>query len=308
MRLRQPYASLTPRGARYAPRVQISAYLLAADPTWLRSSVTAYYDLVDELVVSYDEDGLGWTGAPVQTDRCLDMLRALDVSSKMRFVGGHFSRPADPLLGDALQRAGAIGACDPAADWVVQLDADELLPDGRALLEAMEMANHNDLTAVEWPLQVLYRRLGPGRYLTVLNDDSSIHYDYGLAIAIRRDARLAGVRGVTGPRLRMAVRGDRRSLHQQHARSEGELRIDSLEPSQAIIHNSWARSPSQLWHKTRSWGHHMPLKGPLYFGLVWYPSPLTWRVLHQVHPFSHGLWPRLGPYDLRAGLLHEEDR
>ena len=60
--------------------MKLAAYILAADPAWIDWSVPSYYDLVDRIIVSYDGDGLGWTGAPLQIEECLNRLRAIDVA------------------------------------------------------------------------------------------------------------------------------------------------------------------------------------------------------------------------------------
>ena len=35
--------------------MRVNAYVLAADPAWLTSSVWSYYNLGDQIVVSFDE-------------------------------------------------------------------------------------------------------------------------------------------------------------------------------------------------------------------------------------------------------------
>ena len=59
--------------------METNAYILAADPAWIEASVRSYYDRVERIVVSYDEDGLGWTGVPLDIEQCLRRLRAMDV-------------------------------------------------------------------------------------------------------------------------------------------------------------------------------------------------------------------------------------
>ena len=53
------------------PKMHLTAYVLAADPAWVGISVLSYYDLVEEMVISYDENGKGWTGAPIPVDECI---------------------------------------------------------------------------------------------------------------------------------------------------------------------------------------------------------------------------------------------
>ena len=71
-------------------RLRVHAYVLAADPTWLATSVRAYYPHVEKLVVSYDQDGIGWAGGPVRVEACLAALRLLDDDAKIEWAGGRF--------------------------------------------------------------------------------------------------------------------------------------------------------------------------------------------------------------------------
>jgi hypothetical protein len=50
---------------------RIKAYVLAADPTWVEFSVSAYYPYVQEIIVSYDRRGLGWTAEIAKLDKAL---------------------------------------------------------------------------------------------------------------------------------------------------------------------------------------------------------------------------------------------
>ena len=110
--------------------MRIKAYVLAADPTWLEASVGAYYPFIEELIVSYDRIGCGWTGARIPVNECLERLRNLDVDKKIRWAPGDFSgRTADPMTNDTLQRNAALVLASEGADWVIQLDTDEWLPD-----------------------------------------------------------------------------------------------------------------------------------------------------------------------------------
>ena len=42
--------------------MRLTAYILAADPAWIEASIQSYYDIVEQIVVCYDRDRLGWTG------------------------------------------------------------------------------------------------------------------------------------------------------------------------------------------------------------------------------------------------------
>ena len=272
---------------------RIKAYILAADPTWIECSVSAYYPCVEEIIVSYDRRGLGWTGAPVALDECLERLRAVDFDKKMKFVPGDFSGAVrDPMENDTLQRNVALQLASEDADWVLQLDTDEYLPCPAALLAAIQKADLQRAGALEWPMRVLYRNLPGGRALEICARDGGDHFEYIAPVAVRSRKRLVHSRQTNGAVLRAVVRGDCSSMQLSRPLAVGEMREELLNSSEAIIHNSWARSPADLRRKLASWSHASARAWIYYWGR-WLPSIWTWRWMRNLHPFFGGVWPAL---------------
>lgn len=286
----------------------LHAYVLAADPTWLRSSVQQYYESVDRIIVSYDEASRGWAGAPVPVEECLRSLRHMDRDRKMVYVPGCFSDPTDSAtFGETAQRTSALEVAARGADWVLQLDTDEVLPQPEDLYARLAVAAEIGAEGVEWPMRVLYRRRRRD-YLEVVDWDGQPRFEYPGPVAVRPTARLAHARQIDGPILRCAVAGDNRSLQLRRPEAPGETRLSDLTTEAAILHNSWAREPAVVRQKVRSWGHNMGWRSDVYYWLKWYPAPVTWRWLKDFHPFSDGLWPRLAPMSDVHSVLVDEDR
>ena len=141
-------------------------------------------------------------------------------------------------------------------------------------------------------MRVLYRRRGD-RYLGVAGPDGRPVFEYPGSIAVRAGSQLVDARRVSGAVLRMVVDGDTRSPQLRQAPANGESRREGLTEGQVIMHNSWAKSPAEIWRKTRSWGHAAGLRGTVYYFTRWLPAPLTWRLMRDFHPFARGLWSRL---------------
>lgn len=276
--------------------MRLKAYILAADPTWIEASLGAYYGLVEEIVVSYDAGGCGWTGASIPLETCLSRLRAMDTARKLRFCPGQYARRGwTPMANDTYQRQCALTQVGTDADWILQIDTDELLPHPQALLDTLVLAERKGAPAVEWPMRVLYRRLRNGAFLEVCAADGSDRFDYPGAIAVRPGILLKDARRTDGAILRAVVQNDERSLQLRRPPVRGEMRLPLLQPSQAILHNSWARSPARIRAKIRSWGHSEGLRSWRYYLFCWQPAPLRWRQMRDFHPFARGLWPALKP-------------
>jgi len=271
---------------------RIGAYVLPGDTVWLERTLRAYYPLLDALVVPVPADGRGWTGAPIPVDDAIAAIERVDARGLLRRVTGSWTRPDEPMRADTAQRNAALAALVGEVDWVIQLDNDELLPDAAALVAAIDEAERRGLDAVEWPMRVLFRRTRR-HIFEVVGVHGSTRYDYPGAIAVRPEVRVVDARRVGGAFLRPVVSGDRASLQLTHPLAPGEERWEALEPSQAVLHNSWARSPREIRQKTRSWGHASGWRGRLYYFAVWLPIPVTWRWARDIHPFARGLWPRV---------------
>jgi hypothetical protein len=278
--------------------VRLAAYLLAADPTWIEKSVRAYYDQVEEILVSYDEAGIGWSGSRVQSEAAVVRLRAIDVAGKMRFVGGNYhSLPSAPAS-EIHQRQAALDAVAPTVDWVLQIDSDEVVPDMGVLIAALHHADERGLRAVEWPMRVLFRRLNSRVYLVVTGKDGRGHFEYPGPIAVRPGAVFRDARQGDVPFLRPVVAGADSSLQLTRDSAAGEDRSFTIDESQAILHNSWGRSPAVVRRKIRAWGHHDGWRTWRHYLLTWLPSRYLWRWQRELHPFSDGLWPRLAKIEI----------
>ena len=283
-----------PESVRALLNMRISAYVLLADPTWITTSVSAYYPYVDRIVASYDRSGRGWTGSPVRTEECIRRLRAMDVDEKVQFLPGDYCRVAPtPMQGETIQRQAALDAASIGSEWVLQLDTDEVLPRFEALEDYIAIAQQEDLPAVEWPMRVLYRALGGGRYLQVMDDETHVHFEYPGPIVVRAGTALHHARRTRGEFLRPVVVGHDRSMQVVRGEEEGETRRSGVDVNDAIWHNSWARPVRQTARKIASWGHSSGLRSWAYFGSRWLPAAATWRNRDDWHPFVPGLWPKL---------------
>lgn len=287
--------------------VSLGAYLLPGDPVWLRSSVTRYYDYLDDLVVLVPEDGLGWLGKPIPVAECLSVIDEIDTRGIARRVSGRWVDPAHPMAADTAQRQVGVDALD-GVDWVLQVDNDEVVPDIGRLLDVAKSAP-SDIVGIEWPMRVIYRALGGGRGLMVTGESGRPIFEYPGAVLVRRGARLADARRLGDGRIqRLVVEGDSESLQVRQPRGNDEVRTQGLPAESAILHNSWGRSPRQIWRKTRTWGHAAGLRGAFYYLSRWLPAPLLWRTQRDLHPFAEGLWPRVRPERIPIELLDPRDR
>lgn len=244
--------------------MRLCAYVLAADPTWIEHSIPAYYPLVDRIVVSYDQESKGWTGQATAVEESLEKIRAVDPDGKCEYVPGIW-RADDPMMGEVAQRQHAIGLLTDA-DWVLQLDTDEVLTAPDELLPVLESCQG---TAVDWPSRTLYRRLSGGWFLEIVDRFYRRHVEFPGPLAIRPDATFTYGRRP----------------------EEGIVQAEGVTP---LVHNSWARDEETTVRKVTTWGH-ASAEMVAYVDRVWKPATRRWPLMRNFHPLYGSLWPRLRP-------------
>jgi hypothetical protein len=280
--------------------MKIGAYVLAADPTWITQSIGAYYDVIDVLLVSYDSNSKSWSGTDIPAAECVDKVRDVDKRSIMVELSGDYSTIAgSPMDRDTKQRQDCVNYLSSRVDWILQIDTDEWIPDINLVIRMLSDLPQ-DVRGIEWPMRVLYRKLGPGLYLAISDLNSKPVYEYPGPIIVRSNETLIDARRISNRIIRYAVRGDTSSLQLRLEHTVGVTVHESLTDANVIIHNSWARSPKSVWRKISSWSHNNGYKSLFYFFLVWLPSPFTWRNIRNIHPFAQGLWPKLSIFNVEG--------
>ncbi len=232
--------------------MRLTAYVLAADPAFVTASLRAYYSVVDRVVVSFDQDRTSWSGRPLPVDECLAAIRALDVDGKCVLAPGAFARPGEPPLdSETIQRQKALDQASDGADWVLQLDTDEVIPRLAPFLAAIEHADAAGAGALHYPSRWLYSRVGEGRYLESSSwlGRTVSHYPGPLAVAA--GTRLTHCRQADAPLHRVDVRPW--NTDPNHGRDAVVHEV--IDPRDAVLHYSWVRSDATMREKFAWSGH-----------------------------------------------------
>jgi hypothetical protein len=278
--------------------VRLTAYILAADPAWIEPSVRSYYDIVEEIVVCYDTDRLGWTGAPIAVDECIDRVRAVDVDRKVRLLGGSYYRSgSDPMENDTNQRQHALAAAGERADWVVELDTDEVMPDARYFSTRLSEIPR-EYHACFWPMRVMFKQVSPTRFLEVSTRFRTLCWEYPGPVACRPGVRLTHARRTSSPAWTFGVSYSLWTLLNRTS-VPANARIAA---EKAVVHFSWARSDEEIRRKVSGWSHSRDFDAEAYVRDVWGRAETRWRSYRNFHPVQPDTWPALRPVEL-ANLL-----
>jgi hypothetical protein len=233
--------------------VRLNAYVLLGDPAYLASSIRSYYHLVSRIVISYDEKHLSWAGKPLPIDDCLAELSDADPDHKFDFQPGSFSRPdISGVDAETFHRQAAHKAAGTDAEWVLQLDTDEVLAAPQTFSETLDAADAAGSAGMDYPSRWLYARLADGSYL-----ESSSRFwrpvaSYPAPLAIRSNAQIWNARRCEGDLFRV----DFRWSNTDPWRRGHSLPIHAkVAVDEAVLHFSWVRTDEEMTRKSEMSPH-----------------------------------------------------
>ncbi len=233
--------------------MRINAYVLAGDPAWVEQSIASYYRLVDRIIVAFDSDGRSWSGLPMAVDESLERLRRADPLQKMVMMPGQFADPARRRMElETVQRQAALDAASDGADWVLQIDTDEIALSAGRLAAELHTAESRAARALEYPLRVLYARTRSGLFLEQSGRFWTMQASYPGPIAVAAGTRLSFARQVAGAPVH---RVDLAPWNTDPAHPAGTPVHAVVGPDETIVHMSWVRSEAQLAEKALVSGH-----------------------------------------------------
>ncbi|MFB8387028.1 hypothetical protein ACFC3F_07815 [Microbacterium sp. NPDC055910] len=232
--------------------MRVTAYALMADPAFLAESLKAYYAHVDRIVLSYDQDAKSWTGTNLPVEECLAIVDALDVEGKCVRAPGSFARLDEhPLDNDTFQRQTALDVASDGADWVLQLDTDEVMLDAPRFFGSLLRAEARGASALYYPSRWLYAHVGGNRYLEASTRFLRPAASYPGPLAVRAGTTLVHARQADVALHRV----DLRAWNTDPAHHHETIVHEVVSPQSAVLHYSWVRDHDTIRRKFGWSGH-----------------------------------------------------
>lgn len=274
-------------GEKMYPKFRINAYVMAADPAFLEESVLSYYHLVNKIIVTYDINSIGWLGSRIPVDECLSKLHKIDKDRKCVYIADDFSYPQlSGVESDTAQRQVSLDAAGEDADWVLQLDTDEVLSDSKTFISCLQAAEKRNATALHYPLRFLFAHLGGSRYLEKSSRLWSPVASYPGPVAVRPGTVLTCCRQTDA----LHYRVDFKPVNTDTSHPKDAHVDQVIDPDSAIWHYSWVRDKEHMLRKA-GWSTHAK-------DFNWNPLLRYW-LWSQEHPvFASLLAPVVPPRKL----------
>lgn len=283
--------------------VRINAYVLAGSPAWIAESIESYYQYIDKLVVCFDRDNLSWDGHPLEVPEALERLRALDTEGKIIELPGQFSDPGRFALDtETDQRQQALDLASHDADWVLQIDTDEVLASPERFFLTLKTADGEGFDALHYPARWWYQRAGQGssKFLERSRRFGKIASDYPGPIAVRAGTMLTHCRQTDASCYRVDF--DTRNTDPAHPADV--VVHEAILPDEGVIHLSWLRSAEQMDAK-RFWSGHAGQVNMNKRIERWHAAYRRPRLTVMLGPFHRhpDFWMRIvdSPISLRSG-------
>lgn len=233
--------------------MKVNAYVLAGDPAWVEHSVASYYHLVDRIVVSYDRSHRSWSGLPLSVAESLARIETIDRDEKVVLLPGDHADPSRPALATETEhRQVALDAASDGADWVIQLDTDEIIPSPAVFTKYVHAAEARGARALDFPSRWFYSRSPSGVFLESCGRWWTTISTYPGPLAVRAGTTLTHARQAsTTPRFRVDV-----SPWNTDPAGSRTLPVHAtIRPRHSAVHLSWVRTADQMSEKSRVSGY-----------------------------------------------------
>lgn len=231
--------------------------LISYDWKYSFESISSYYDIADEIILGIDKNRRTWAGNPfVLPDEFFSMIKERDRDNKIRIIEEDFCKELNPMDNDIAERTYLANQCIEG-NWVVQIDADEIVEDPVSLKLAILAAPKDKQIRIRW--KTVFKELPEGKLII---------YPYEEVTTIASMQRNSFVSA--------------RVTNQPGHLIEGYL-----------FHNSWGRTELELYTKLTNWGHafDFPTKKYLEF---WKSVDINnYMTFKNFHPLDGHSWREL---------------
>jgi hypothetical protein len=250
------------------------SYLVSYDYSMLLTSIKQLYNYVDKIVVAIDVDRKTWSGNTYEIPESFFIrVKKFDIHNKIEFYFDVFYLPElTPMENETRERNMALSKL--GWGWKIQLDVDEYVYDFKTIAAYLKKYWYLLLLPKLTPiclngkLTTLYRQLPEG-YLFIQNNEQ---FPF---ITNQND--------------------------NTHTRRNNRIR--NFQTNINVVHQSWARSETEILIKIENWGHRDDFDTMKYFEFWNSLSIFNYKMHKNIHPLNPEVWNEL--YFLESNNIDE---
>jgi hypothetical protein len=241
-------------------------FCIAYDWYLLEYSLPLVYDASDEICLSIDVNRTSWSGLRYSFDEegFRELVSRIDKGKKIRLLEENFyDKSLSPMQNEVRQR-NRMAAFLGEGGWHIQLDCDEYFVDYKGFIKYLEQLPKARTSRVNvccaWI--VLYKKTENGfLYVNPERKDNL----YFIQVASRHP-------------------------NYEHGRRNGDFNICA---PFYLVHQSWARSSSEILEKVENWGHSNEFDSKSYFDKWNIIDENNYAEVRNFHPTEPELFPSL---------------
>lgn len=236
-------------------------YLISYDYEFVKTSLPRVYNSVTEIVFAVDINRKTWAGEDFFiSDDFWKWVKETDVENKITIYEDDFSIPGLTTMECDTRERNMLGKRMGACDWYVQIDSDEYFLDFEAFAAKLREFKPVEPTTVYCSVATLFKE-APSGYLLI---DESLET------------------------LSFATNNPTYDFARNNESGNKQVIWNDL-----VLHQSWARTPSEIYQKLNNWSHKDDFNTESFYKLWNAIDENNYYCLNNFHPLAPSTWPKL---------------
>lgn len=235
-------------------------YLISYDYEFIKTSLLRVYDFAEEIFFAVDADRKTWSGQSFTIEEDFwDWVKQVDTANKITIYEDHFYVPdLTPMECDTRER-NMLGKQMGSSDWYVQIDSDEYFVDFGLFLNKLLNYKAVSPVSIYCSVATIFKQVPSGFLL--INDSETLSF---------------------------ATNNPVYDLARNNTSGNQHIYWDDL-----VLHQSWARSPSEIKLKLDNWSHKNDFNTESFYKLWNAIDEFNYHYLINFHPLHPATWPKL---------------
>ncbi|MEJ7557196.1 MAG: hypothetical protein WKF66_02740 [Pedobacter sp.] len=235
--------------------------LISYDYEYAKTLLPLIYDHVDEIYFAVDVDRLTWAGEKFEIkEEFWSWVSDFDVSNKITIYQDKFYQADLTAMQCDTRERNLLGKQMGISDWYLQIDSDEYFVDFAAFVQKLLAYNPKGPVSIDCRVATLFKKVENG-FLIISESTESLSFATNNPVYdLARDNESGNVTEVW----------------------------DDL-----VLHQSWARSPEEIYLKLRNWSHKDDFNTGSFYKLWNAIDEHNSYALRNFHPLTKSAWPKL---------------